>query len=198
MRLLHISDIHYQATPHQNRVIASLCKDIAAQEAVDVIVFTGDMAAKGNTNPGDVELILNGFIQPLRNAAGAGVPLVICPGNHDVNLKARGALYQPIFDGIKSPAQADQVAESASASKDSEVWGHLKGFRQLAQSIDALAFADHALYYTKVIAVGGQTIGFASMNSAWTTRGVGNRTMAVCTYLRRFWSVHIQKLVGRM
>ena len=67
MKLLHISDLHYQATAHQNQVISALCKDIKAQPKVDAIVFSGDAAAKGQTTRENIESILNGVISRVRS-----------------------------------------------------------------------------------------------------------------------------------
>ncbi|MFM7010121.1 MAG: metallophosphoesterase [Betaproteobacteria bacterium] len=173
LRLLHISDLHYQATAHQNRVISALCKDISTQSKVDAIVFSGDAAAKGQTTQEDIESILSGFISRVRSSAGSDVPFLICPGNHDVDLKKRSSIYLRIFDGIKTPKQANEVAKTAGQTEQAGVWAHMEGFRTLAKAIDSDAFTKSAAYYTKLITVGAKSIGFACLNSAWTTRGGG-------------------------
>lgn len=174
MKLLHISDLHFQPSAHQDRVISALCVDLSKHTDADAIVFSGDIAAKGQTGDSEIAGILEGFIAKIRNAVGINIPLLICPGNHDVNLKNRSSVYQPIFDGIKTPQQADEIAKTAAHLSEAGIWSHLDGFRKLAKSIDPDAFSKNAVYYTKIIKYGEKQIGFACLNSAWMTRGGGS------------------------
>src|SRR4051812_43314650 len=87
MRILHLSDLH-AAGPEdldQSRIVSALIEDLLQQDAerqVDLIVFSGDLAFDGSAEGlrAGQELLLD----PLREAL-PNRPLVVVPGNHDVN-----------------------------------------------------------------------------------------------------------------
>lgn len=176
-RIIHISDLHFEESLHQPRVISALCSDIersSRETSIGTIVFSGDVAAKGNTKKENVEKIVAQFISRIRNAAGPEVPVLICPGNHDIDLKNRLEVFTPIFLGVTSPTKANAIVKEATLPAAKPLWAHLDGFRELASTVDKEAFNTHPLFYTKKITSNGVSIGFACLNSAWMTKGGGN------------------------
>lgn len=177
MRILHISDLHIDNSFHQQQVVAALLKDVELQnqqKQMSCVVFSGDAAAKGNTDAATVDLLMSRFFDPLKRVVGSIVPIIVCPGNHDVNLKRRLEVFAPIFSGVDRPDKASKLANQAAESQEaSAIWGHLDGFRAFAKRIDDQAFEAHPLYYTKVIQVGSARVGFAVINTAWMTNGGG-------------------------
>jgi predicted MPP superfamily phosphohydrolase len=177
LRVLHISDLHVDSSFQQKQVIAALLKDVALQnqqEQITCVVFSGDAAAKGGTEAATADLLVSRFFDPLRQVIGLTVPIIVCPGNHDVNLKRRQEVFAPIFTGVDRPEKASKLASQAAESQEaSAIWGHLDGFRAFAKKIDDQAFCAHPLYYTKVIDVGHTRVGFAAINTAWMTNGGG-------------------------
>jgi len=180
-RIVHISDLHFSDDLHQPKIIAQLCQDIARTSAVTVpavIVFSGDIAAKGQTDKQSIEKILSNFVSEVRNSIGSSIPFLICPGNHDVDLKQRAKFLAPVFDAVKSPDEASELAKQALEPESSSLWTHLAGFRRLSKAIDPDAFSQNPLFYTKIIEENGVKIGFACLNSAWMTKGGGQNDYA--------------------
>lgn len=175
-RILHLSDLHYKDEMQQQRVIEALVVDIKKERNArpfNAVVFSGDMAAKGDTTATTVESILSKFVSKIKDAVGQEVALIICPGNHDINLKQRDDLFTPIFDGIDSPEKANKLVQKAGTPQAANVWSHIDGFRNLARAIDEDAFTKNPLFYTKIIESNNISVGFACLNSAWLTRGGG-------------------------
>jgi UDP-2,3-diacylglucosamine pyrophosphatase LpxH len=175
-RFVHISDLHFSDDWQQKQVLTALLVDLellVKTAAIDAVIFTGDAAAKGRTNQEAIEQILARFVSQVRGVVGSNTPFLICPGNHDVDLKARLSVFDPIFQAINSPAKASNLALEAASSAAAPLWGHLAGFRKLAKAIDADAFSISPLFYTKQLIAQGTRVGFACLNSAWMTSGGG-------------------------
>lgn len=177
-RFVHISDLHFGDELGQRAVVAALVSDLQMKsrtDKIDAIVFSGDIAAKGSTGKGAIEAILANFISQVRGALESETPFLICPGNHDVDLRARLSVFDPIFQTIDTPSKASKLASEAGSSAAAPLWGHLAGFRNLATAIDSSAFVSNPLFYTKRLSVENLTVGFACLNSAWMTTGGGLR-----------------------
>ncbi len=175
-RLVHISDFHYESTMNQNRVVEALVRDLVSihkSEKIDVIVFSGDLAAKGKTDNKNIELIKSNFILKIKDAVGHDVSWVVVPGNHDVDLKNRLSLFDPIFAAVKSPEKANDLIKDSLGNNAPGLWAHLDGFRSLARLIDETAFNINPFFYTKKVRVDNKFIGFACVNSSWMTLGGG-------------------------
>lgn len=177
-RLVHISDFHCESSMTQGRVVDALAKDLRnlhELKKIDVIVLSGDLAAKGKTENNDIEDIAAELISKIKDSVGHDVSWVVVPGNHDVNLKKRHALYAPIFADITSPEKANELIKQCLGAPVAPLWMHLEGFRALAKVIDQDAFAENPFFYTKKLRVGMKTIGFACVNSAWLSTGGGQK-----------------------
>lgn len=176
-RIIHISDLHFDAEFLQSRVIAALCADILVKKKevpISAVVFSGDAAAKGQTDNENIEKILAQFISNVRDAVGVEIPFLICPGNHDVNIKKRLDIFNPVFNAVNSPAKANELVKAAANDEANPLWTHLDGFKKMAIAIDKDAFAKNPIFYTKKVCASGLSIGFACFNSAWMTKGGGS------------------------
>jgi predicted MPP superfamily phosphohydrolase len=175
-KIAHISDLHFGTSFQQTQVIEALCQDLKSQsqsQHFDALIFSGDIAAKGNINEEVSAEILAKFISAIKNAVGDDTPILLCPGNHDINLKSRDEIYLPLFERIQSSEDANKLTSKAEEADKAPVWGHISEFRKLASAIDPDAFVRSPIYYTKKIQKNGTSIGFACLNSAWMTRGGG-------------------------
>jgi predicted phosphodiesterase/GTPase SAR1 family protein len=95
MKIAHISDIHHvqqNDTEHYKRLI-----NILESSKIDVIVLSGDLCEKAGIefgNPGaSLQSLNEKFLFPA--IAALNIPpenVIICPGNHDIDRKAIGAL----------------------------------------------------------------------------------------------------------
>lgn len=179
-KIAHISDLHFSTDYQQQQVTEALCSDLRLQHQTspfDALVFSGDMAAKGKLDPETSAQILAKFISSVKDAIGATTPIIICPGNHDINLTNRDELYLPVFENVKSSEDANKLISRAEDSSTAAIWNHIADFRSLASAIDSEAFLKSPIYYTKKIEKNGMTVGFASFNSAWMTKGGGNQDL---------------------
>ncbi len=178
MRILHISDLHLppiNASTDQLKVIGALCRDIKnvhAKGTVDLVVFSGDIAAKGQTTPNFVESAYERVFTPIKEILGSSIPIVLCPGNHDVNLKNRDDIYDPIFNAVTSPSTANHAFEKIS-NKSDDLLSHMAGYTSLVKKISPAAYSNNPFYYTQKLEAHGVTIGIASLNSSWLTKGGG-------------------------
>lgn len=135
---------------------------------------TGDIANRGDTSEAAIaaqELVVKKII----DSAGSTVEFLCCPGNHDVNLKARDEIYGPIFATVKTPEDASRLIESLVQKGNTAIWGHLDGYIKLAKKLDPLAYKENLLFTTKKIKVGTLRVGVASLNSTWRTFGGGDK-----------------------
>lgn len=176
-RIVHISDLHFKNDLYQPRVITALCADIESLKAISpigAIIFSGDLAAKGDTSKEEVEKILAQFVSQIRAAAGLDVLVLVCPGNHDIDLKKKSSMFAPVFAGVTTPTKANDLVKAAIEPEARPLWAHIEGFRSLAKEIDGDAFSKHPLFYTKKVSLNGVRVGFACLNSAWMTKGGGN------------------------
>ncbi|QQD73168.1 metallophosphoesterase [Acidithiobacillus ferrivorans] len=178
MRFIHISDIHYFGDFNQERVIDALCYDIhnlvKAQE-VSAILCTGDLASKGSFEEDVTANKISQMLNRIRLSAGSDIPLVICPGNHDMSIKSRDSIYQPIFDAIDTPEKANSLFEKLSADQSFGLFSHLNGYLQLAKLVNKTYYKNNPLYYTYKLTIGSNNIGLAMLNSAWLTKGGGSK-----------------------
>ncbi|MFC6053145.1 hypothetical protein A6M14_13975 [Acinetobacter sp. Ac_877] len=87
IKILHISDLHIHSNYDQEKVLDNFLDDIKYQGNIDLVVCSGDIFAKGNYNKEIVEYAQNFFkrIKEIHN----NTEIIICAGNHDINLKAR-------------------------------------------------------------------------------------------------------------
>lgn len=176
MKVLHFSDIHYTGAFDQDRVIDAFCEDIASLHRVDpfhVCLFTGDLASRGGTNSDFIDKIKKNVIDKIVLSIGVDVPIVICPGNHDVDLKARNKIYSSIFEQAVKPGDANELVESSDCEESRSIWAHLSGYMEMAKYIDPKSYSSHQLFYTKIFECGGRRVGVASFNSAWNSKGGG-------------------------
>lgn len=176
MRFIHISDIHYSDNLDHQRVITALCHDlntISKEGKVDAILCTGDLAHKGITDEVSVQKICT-LLDRIRSAIDNSIPLIICPGNHDINLHARNALFQPIFDNVKTPECANKLVEESQTNNGvAGVLAHLDGFLNIARHANKKAYENHRLVHTYKLSTDSVSVGFAVLNSAWMTKGGG-------------------------
>jgi hypothetical protein len=177
MRFIHLSDLHFFEDDNQRRVLVALYKDIskvAKSDNVDAVFFTGDFASKGNTE----DTAINGICDVLNNiksAVGSNVPLLICPGNHDINLTARKSIFQPIFEAINTPESASELVAQAKPDDISGIWGHMDGFLNIARNLDSSFYSENMLMHAIVLSIGSKSVGIAMLNSAWNTKGGGTQ-----------------------
>lgn len=176
MRFLHISDLHITKSSDHSRTIEALCSDIEkanTAKEVNAIFCTGDIANRGDTSPEAIKLQTSILKKITESAPGA--TFICCPGNHDINLRARDEIYNPIFTSIKSPDEANRLVEKLIEKGRSDIWAHLDGYIELSKTVSPHLYSDNILFTTKILALDGVSVGIASLNSTWRTFGGGTK-----------------------
>lgn len=177
MNLIHISDIHTVNSSDHGRVIDALCQDIAdlhREEKINAILCTGDIANRGDTSSEAISM-QEKIIRKIIGATEGEAVFMSCPGNHDINLKKRNPVFEPIFASIVSSEKANELLENSLRTDIPGIWEHLDGYISLSQKIDQDSYKKNKLYTTKKIEHNGVKIGIASLNSAWRTLGGGDK-----------------------
>lgn len=180
MRILHLSDLHIDKNLIQDQriVLRALFSDLA-QEVIkngefDLVVFTGDLIAKGAYTEDNIELAINEFICPLIAAARIDKSkFFMVPGNHDVDLKSQS--------GILAKAQRSLAGNEEISNHLSEVIqpdGLKNGFEKFNKLyndyVKAPSLVNNSHYRSYVLTLGSLKVGIAALNSAWRSTGAAH------------------------
>lgn len=166
IRILHFSDLHINGNYDQNTVLKCFLKDIENNK-FDLVICSGDIAAKGDFSK--KENIL-GFFKELKRIVG-NIPIVTCPGNHDVNLNKRNKIFNDLFN-IENPKKANEFFDGLYLDPNDQLLTHLKDYNEIAGEINELDL-NNKIFFTKKIIINNKKIGVASLNSSWLTKGGG-------------------------
>ncbi len=169
IKILHFSDLHIHNSYDQEKVLDCFLKDIQSDEEFDLVVCSGDIAARGNFQK---ENILK-FFSKIKEIVGENTPIITCPGNHDINLSKRKARFEVIFSSIKTHADANDLFNDLYKDPDDNLLAHLEDYNDIASEITSENLKNK-IFFTKKIKIDGKNVGIASLNSAWFTKGGGN------------------------
>lgn len=177
LRIVHLSDLHAPAQlgeDHygQQRVIEALLDDLGErreERAVDLIVFSGDLSYDGT--PEGLERGREVLLDPMR-LAYPDVPIVLTPGNHDVNL----AKVDPVtHSGLKAVLTSREAVldrledeEKAAAAR-----APLKAWDELAAAWEVGLHEQHLPPYGRAYRLdrNGVSLAIGSFDSAWRAKG---------------------------
>ena len=167
--ILHISDLHIHSNYDQDQVLDKFLDDLKNQEKIDLVVCSGDIFAKGNYNKSIVEYAQN-FFHKL-NKITNNAEIILCAGNHDVNLKIRDSIFSSIFD-IKDHKAAVNLFDKLYHEPKKDLLAHLSDYNDFASTIVNIPL-ENKIFFTKSITINNQNIGIASLNTSWLTKGGG-------------------------
>jgi 3',5'-cyclic AMP phosphodiesterase CpdA len=149
--LLHLSDLHLTAplAPAQETVLGHLCRAIARELAggarARAVVITGDLFDTSSAEPGAAGETLRDLCARLRGVLGAGVPIVILPGNHD---RRRLGVVGP-----EDPALFQALARAA--GPDVHVFGNETPFLAELVPAEVHGLPFHVVAYDSTVLPGG-------------------------------------------
>jgi predicted MPP superfamily phosphohydrolase len=169
IRILHFSDLHIHDNYDQVKVLDCFLKDIRSAEKFNIVVCSGDIAAKGNFKKDNIL----SFFKEVQGIVGENTPIITCPGNHDINLNKRKARYEINFSSIKSYKEANALFDELHIDPDANLLAHLSDYNEIASIINKEDL-ENKIFFTKEILIDNKKIGIASLNSAWFTKGGGN------------------------
>ncbi|MCH7310539.1 metallophosphoesterase [Acinetobacter sp. ANC 4805] len=168
IRILHFSDLHLHTNYDQEKVLESFLKDIQSNGTFDLVVCSGDIAARGNFQKDNILA----FFSKIKEIVGKKIPIVTCPGNHDINLKKRKSIYDVMYNNVTSYTKANTFFNDLHNEPDSNILGHLKDYNEIASEI-TLENLENKIFFTKEVDICQKKVGIASLNSAWFTKGGG-------------------------
>lgn len=171
IKILHFSDLHINNTYDQNKVLDRFIEDIKSKD-FDLVVCSGDIVAKGNYSDKETVVI---FFEKLKNIVG-NIPIIICPGNHDINLKKRKSIYDPVFNNVDSMDKANKLFDDIynDSEVDTGLLAHISDYSSLLMEITGKDIQNQLFLSEKHI-IKDKKVGITSLNSAWLTRGGGDK-----------------------
>jgi predicted phosphodiesterase len=180
LSILHLSDLHISELTFndQKPVLSALFKDIEAQGhdgiKYDIILFSGDLIAKGNYSDANQRLVETEFLKPLLKATRLSADrLFLVPGNHDLQVSEIPDTLRPSFDAIKSSQQANAMLDGV--AKAPYFWTGFSAYNSIEKKLcTATPVFENTLFSAYAVTVAGVEVGICCMNSAWRATGSPN------------------------
>lgn len=166
IKILHISDFHARLGDEMylEKRASALLQDIGQLNVkIDLVLFTGDVAFSGQ--PSEFALADRLLIQPIKKRirnVHKPVPVLIIPGNHDVDRTKIDDIYEA---GLRTTLVNSETA--LKALEDTSGRKRLKAYYDYADSIGLTT----ETYYVQNFTISGVKIGIAALNSAWRCSG---------------------------
>lgn len=184
IRALHLSDLHFNVKKNdhdQGEVLAALCRDIAErarpseEKAIDLVFFTGDLIGRGNYSDDYQEKISSAFIDPLIVATNLSKEkIILCPGNHDVELSVRDEIYEAgLKVNLSTKNELNQFIDKH--EKKVSAFQDIEKYNEYAKQFASSSRVKHTpLFSSFRFAFRGVEVGIAALNSAWRATGRPN------------------------
>jgi formylglycine-generating enzyme required for sulfatase activity/3',5'-cyclic AMP phosphodiesterase CpdA len=178
IRLLHLSDIHFEAdeTWERRAVLADLIPFVRDKVAVggarpNLVLVTGDVAASGKVEEYERA---EAFLLELMDVLGleARDHLFIVPGNHDVDRKRIGPPDRFTIQGLLDAEEQEQVeAVLRHPMALSALGTRLDAFYSFTRRLlgDGHAWTPDRPWRADRVEVGGTGLGLVQLNSAWAS-----------------------------
>ena len=176
--ILHLSDIH--ANKNNQKTIIRLAEQLlidlkkAIHEnniSIQSICITGDLILSGDNADEEMSIIVNDLITPLLDYLKLSESNVyIVPGNHEVK---RSVIVPYAEQGLASYLSSEENIHDFFVSLDPEATKRISYFNDYAKFFGGSPILDNGMWRSYLHSVGECTIGFACVNSAWRSTGIG-------------------------
>jgi 3',5'-cyclic AMP phosphodiesterase CpdA len=178
MRILHVSDLHAQATPSEDQrlLVEKFIEDIAQQDqerTVELVIFSGDCSYDGTAES------LSAARRLLLDPLAATLPMrriVLAPGNHDVDRSRINPINERgMQDLLVTREDVATLMSDEDTARDAlrrlGAWRefHAEWYADSPPTAVPLGGAVHQL------TIGEKTVGVAALNTAWRCSGDGDR-----------------------
>lgn len=177
MRIIHLSDIHYNNTENERKIWRKLIKDLKnlnLNKNEDLIFITGDLINKGGENIGRLDtgfsLFLTNMVEPLLNELGLlRENIFFCPGNHDVDRKADDEYIEAGLKGkLTSQDSINSFMETRMEEFKSGIF-KIKDYKDFErgfyENIDNTYISNFNSNF--ILNKNGERIGITCINSSW-------------------------------
>lgn len=168
---LHISDAHFS---DQRVVLTALFSDIEKQRLsgeYDLILFSGDLIAKGCYSATNMNLVEDEFVAPLLKASGLAMDRILfVPGNHDLDTRQIPDTLKPSFADIDNVDKVNKMIDGI--EKSPYFWEGFKSYNELLKKIcSSVPVFSNDLFSSHLFDIGGMKVGVCCINSAWRATG---------------------------
>ena len=173
---LHLSDWHQQplANAHDRRIILEkLLLDISLRHEIhpslkklDFVVFSGDISFKGDAQEfQDASKVL---FSPILELVGVDVPIVFCPGNHDIERNSFSSIPKEWADSAATLGGYDDKLDSMCATDNivSVLSSPFENYKIFTKSYGQ-EYQNGKMNFSKIINKTDNKIGISSINTAW-------------------------------
>lgn len=167
MRILHISDFHYQpkAKAEYERVVEKIADSLRNQEKIDFIVFTGDLVHK-DASAALFKEAADCLFNPIFEAAGLTKEcLLLCPGNHDLVLTDEMPMVKESLDAKTTTKGLDDFCNNSQQLELSLT--RFVAYKTFINEYFGDTVNSQPLYECFVRERKGKKVGFVALNSAW-------------------------------
>ena len=181
MRIVHISDTHYDKNDNQEwqELIDAMCSkfdEISKTKNIDLFLFSGDLIDKGK---GGCECIEDGFIAFKNNVI---LPIkqrlklesnqfIFTPGNHDVDVDADSKVAQA---GLSATLNSEEIVKETikkiSSGKNDEGIKRIKAYKDFISEFynyKDYNVENNSLHNTHINLIDEKKIGISCLNTAW-------------------------------
>lgn len=176
MRILHLTDLHYNNTGKkavvQETVIDKIVSNLTA-EKIDFVLFTGDLVNKGNSLE-DFFSAEKIFLSKIQDKLGIKKEnIFVAPGNHDVFRNVELDDVKQAIDNLESNDDLNNYVTKnqkqslvASLKNLNHYYQFAKNFyeKHVSECSDLLV---DDMYSTHIRQFDGKSIGITILNSAW-------------------------------
>ena len=177
--ILHLSDIHANKNNQKTiiRLVEQLLIDLQTlihenNISIQSICITGDLIRSGDNADEEMDIVVDDLITPLLDFLQLSESDVyIVPGNHEVK---RSAIVPYAEQGLASYLSSDENIRNFLISCDPEATKRISYFADYAKLFGGQPILDNGMCRSYLHSVGEYTIGFACVNSAWRSTGIGS------------------------
>lgn len=177
--ILHLSDLHISSTDFSNQsvILEALWKDLRDARTrgteFDLVFFTGDLIAKGDYSEKNLQTLRDQFLTPLLRESGLNSNrLFLCPGNHDVCVKDRADLLDPVYQSLISEDLVSRFFQNL--SKTPLATGLEKFHRLVDEVCSERPVLKNDFYRAHTLPIRGINVGICTINSSWKATGAPN------------------------
>lgn len=172
MRILHISDLHYDGNSRGVEMMLAKMTMLLTDnhKSVDFILFTGDLVFSGSEKKHFAKAKAKLFDYLSEGLKVSPENILFCPGNHDID---RGSIHRGVKPYIQQSVNSVEELDDFYAKKN-EVFkdslGSLKNYKEFAQSYLSHSFSDDVfkdLYSVHYRTYQGNTLAFVSLYTPW-------------------------------
>nr|VFJ89572.1 MAG: Calcineurin-like phosphoesterase [Candidatus Kentron sp. H]VFJ92765.1 MAG: Calcineurin-like phosphoesterase [Candidatus Kentron sp. H]VFJ97562.1 MAG: Calcineurin-like phosphoesterase [Candidatus Kentron sp. H] len=164
IRWLHLSDFHTGRDDHgQRRLFQSILNHIADREPPDFVFITGDIAQDGLS--AGYDRFGEEFLLPLVEKVGKNCPILMVPGNHDVNRNECEFVSRAVIRR-KSPEFFDPMEKGL--SKRRQILPRFAAYRDHAKLLDEKDWLEsESGCFARILPCRGIKLGLLGLNTAW-------------------------------